>query len=86
MPVVTTQWIETTIGSLVTWVPHVYTQTFAGTPGQLPEPGNGEVGMGTLTGQVGVTKTVDAGAVETARDMWKKGAIAAGAVVVGLVV
>ena len=43
--------------------------------------------MGTLTGQVGVTKTVDAGAVETARDiMWKKGAIAAGAVVVGLVV
>lgn len=43
--------------------------------------------MGTLTGQVGVTKTVDAGAVETARGvMWKKGAMAAGAVVVGLVV
>ena len=43
--------------------------------------------MGTLTGQVGVTKTMDAGVVETARGvMWKKGAMAAGAVVVGLVV
>ena len=43
--------------------------------------------MGTLTGQVGVTKTVDAGAVETARGMmWKNGVIAAGAMVVGLVV
>lgn len=86
-PDVTTQWVEATIGSVVTWVPHVYTQTFAATPGQLPEPGEGEVGMGTLTGQVGVTKTVNAGAVETARGMmWKNGAIAAGAMVVGLVV
>ncbi|OCL12044.1 hypothetical protein AOQ84DRAFT_166785 [Glonium stellatum] len=86
-PVVSTQWVETTIGGVVTWVAHVYTQTFAAVPSQLPEPGKGEIGMGTLTGQVGVTKTVDAGAVETGRSvMWKKGAIAAGAVVVGLVV
>ncbi|WPH01925.1 Hypothetical protein R9X50_00477900 [Acrodontium crateriforme] len=32
-----------------TWTPDIYTQTFAAVPDQLPGPGVGSIGLGTLT-------------------------------------
>ncbi|KAF2396838.1 hypothetical protein EJ06DRAFT_567446 [Trichodelitschia bisporula] len=58
VPPVTTQWLETTIGAITTWVPITYTQTFGGVVDQWEGPAPGSIGMGTITGQVGVVKTV----------------------------
>jgi hypothetical protein len=55
-PSVTTQWVESTIASTTTWVEIIYTQTFASFPGQLPLPGAGSIGYGTLTATGGKTK------------------------------
>jgi hypothetical protein len=85
-PVVSTQWVETIIAGVRTWVEVIYTQTFAKVPDQLPTMIlEGHIGMGTLTGQIGVTKTVQAGAMATAvMDGWVRNAVAAGVVAVGL--
>ncbi|OCK80409.1 hypothetical protein K432DRAFT_297765, partial [Lepidopterella palustris CBS 459.81] len=80
---ITTQWVESVINGVATWIEIIYTQTFAAVPEQLATAGKGEIGMGTLTGQVGVTKTYGGGgaAVETGR-VWARGVVVAGAVVV----
>ncbi|KAG9528807.1 hypothetical protein E4T50_13238 [Aureobasidium sp. EXF-12298] len=38
------------------WVQVFYTQTFPSAPGQLTTAGAGEIGLGTITGEVGVAK------------------------------
>lgn len=35
----------------------IYTQKFAEVPSQAPAPGVGEIGLGTLKGEVGVVQT-----------------------------
>ncbi|KAF1815217.1 hypothetical protein P152DRAFT_471836 [Eremomyces bilateralis CBS 781.70] len=58
-PTETTDWLETTlVNGQKTWVPVVFTQTFAAVPDQWPGPAEGgSIGMGTLTGQIGVVRT-----------------------------
>ncbi|KAJ9618931.1 hypothetical protein H2203_008747 [Taxawa tesnikishii (nom. ined.)] len=60
VPTVTSWWQETTIGTRTTWVQVFYTQTFAKVPDQLPSAQAGSIGMGTLTGNVGVVRTAEA--------------------------
>lgn len=48
-PVATTQWIESAIGSSITYVEVMYTQTFASIPDQWQTAGTGTIGYGTLT-------------------------------------
>jgi len=50
-----TQWEE--VNGVEQQVAVVYTQTFAAVPEQWPGPSAGSVGLGTIQGQVGVTKT-----------------------------
>jgi len=38
-------------------IPVVYTQLFSAVPSQGPAPLSGQIGLGTLTGQVGAEKT-----------------------------
>ncbi|KAG9821355.1 hypothetical protein KCU98_g17367, partial [Aureobasidium melanogenum] len=38
------------------WVQVFYTQTFPSAPGQLTTAGAGEIGLGTITGEIGVAK------------------------------
>lgn len=45
---------------MTTWVQVIYTQTFAKVVSQGDAPGVGAVGMGTLTGEVGVLRTEQA--------------------------
>lgn len=44
----------------VYYAPVTYTQKFADVPDQWPEPSSGSIGLGTLTGKIGVTKTIEA--------------------------
>ncbi|KAL1999278.1 hypothetical protein VTN02DRAFT_4737 [Thermoascus thermophilus] len=44
----------------VYYAPVTYTQTFASVPDQWPQPSSGSIGLGTLTGKIGVTKTIEA--------------------------
>jgi hypothetical protein len=68
---ITVQWIETWIGGRTqTWVPRTVTFNTPALITQAPHPGKGEIGMGTLTGQVGVTKTVVAGGAPTRGVEW----------------
>ncbi|KAK4554344.1 hypothetical protein LTR86_008552 [Recurvomyces mirabilis] len=48
-PSITTQWIESTIGSSATYVQVIYTQQFSAVPDQLPTAVPGAIGLGTLT-------------------------------------
>lgn len=43
-------------------VPITYVQTFAAVPDQWPSPSSGAIGMGSLTGPVGVTSTINVNA------------------------
>lgn len=73
---VTVQWIETWIGGTSrTWLPHTITIHNEGLS-NAPLPGKGEVGMGTLTGKPGVTRTFIKGAAQTLGPDWI-GAVAA---------
>ncbi|KAK4995761.1 hypothetical protein LTR60_007884 [Cryomyces antarcticus] len=60
VPPITTAWLPTKIGTQVTYLPVVYTQTFVGVPSQGAGPLAGSVGMGTLTGTVGAVRTGEA--------------------------
>ncbi|KAJ9295204.1 hypothetical protein DTO271G3_6374 [Paecilomyces variotii] len=61
---VTTYWPETVLpNGKVTYLPVTYTQTFAAVPDQWPAPSSGSIGMGTLTGTIGATKTMKARSV-----------------------
>lgn len=83
---VTTQWVETHIGQATQWVPEIVTFYFE-TMSQAPLPGEGSIGMGTLTGEPGQTQTywtVVTAAATHAVDS-KPAAAAAAAVAVGVV-
>ncbi|KAI8932135.1 hypothetical protein NX059_011018 [Plenodomus lindquistii] len=83
----TVHWVETTIGGTYsTWVPVTNTVHFESrTPG--PPPGRGEIGLGTIKGEAGKTKTIYAGAAPTQAAVWMRGVAAAvGVGVVGIVV
>lgn len=56
---VTTITVNTVIGGVTKQVPKVYTQTF-GAALSAPAVSTGSVGMGTLTGRIGVVKTANA--------------------------
>ncbi|KAF2011268.1 hypothetical protein BU24DRAFT_495485 [Aaosphaeria arxii CBS 175.79] len=70
----TVQWVESHIGTTATtWYPQTVVMLFKATPGQGAAPGSGAIGMGTLTGEVGRTKTVVAGSAATAEvKVWGK--------------
>lgn len=53
---VTSEWVESTNSITTTWVEMVYTQTFASVVDQLTTAGAGNIGLGTITGTVGVVK------------------------------
>ena len=53
---VTTIQVETVVGGVTKTVPKVYTQTFGGA-GAAPSVSSGSIGMGTLTGKIGVVNT-----------------------------
>ena len=48
------------IGGVTQQVPFVFTQKFSSFPSQGPTPAKGEIGMGTLTGKIGVVNTAAA--------------------------
>lgn len=49
-PTITTDWRPTVLpNKQTTWYPDIYTQTFPKIPGQLPSPGVGSIGYGTLS-------------------------------------
>lgn len=54
---VTTYYANSYINGVATRVAVVYTQTFAAIPDQWPTYTAGEIGLGTLTGTIGVVKT-----------------------------
>lgn len=84
---VSVQWIETWIGGTSrTWLPHTFTFHFA-TRSPDPPPGKGQIGMGTIKGEAGHTKTIMIGAAPTQAVDWVKGVAAvAGAGIFGLMV
>ncbi|KAI9824995.1 MAG: hypothetical protein M1819_000624 [Sarea resinae] len=59
----TTMWVQTEISpGVTTYVSIIFSQTFASVPSQAPTAKAGAVGMGTLTGKIGVVKTESASA------------------------
>lgn len=70
-------------------VPVVYTQRFSAVPSQGPSASSGKIGLGTLTGSIGVVKTAEARKSGAGR-MWSGknvlGAGALGSIFVALVV
>jgi hypothetical protein len=82
------KWVETWIGGTSqTWVPR--TLLFHFEPmSPAPQPGEGVIGMGTLTGKPGQTKTFYMlAAAPTPTAVWLRGVVAAvGAGAVGMVV
>jgi hypothetical protein len=75
---ITVQWIETWIGGTSrTWLPHTITLHNQAALETVPAPGKGQIGMGTITGRLGVTQTVIQGSAKTVGPEWKLGAMAA---------
>jgi hypothetical protein len=86
-PSITTQWVETVLANGVhTWVQVVYTQTFASVVSQGAQPGVGSIGMGTLTGQIGVLRTEQAKKANAAGRTKGTGTLGIGGVLGGSVV
>lgn len=57
-PTLSTDWVETSLaGGGVTWVPVIYTQTFPSVYEAWPTAASGEIGLGTISGTVGVVRT-----------------------------
>ncbi len=54
---VTTYYINSMKDGSAVQVPVVYTQTFVAVPDQWSSPTSGEIGLGTITGTIGVVKT-----------------------------
>jgi len=54
-------WPETVLpNGQTTWLPVVFSQSFASVPDQGASAGAGSIGMGTLTGTTGAVKTAEA--------------------------
>jgi hypothetical protein len=67
----TVQWVETWIGGTVqTWVPKTITFDGVVHATQAPSPGIGHIGMGTLTGELGITRTVIMGSAPSMSAGW----------------
>jgi hypothetical protein len=57
-PTITTDWVQTSLpGGGFTYVPLIYTQTFPSVYESFPSPASGEIGLGTISGTVGVVRT-----------------------------
>ncbi|RMZ88694.1 hypothetical protein DV736_g4080, partial [Chaetothyriales sp. CBS 134916] len=56
-PVTTYNINSYTTGGQIVPATVVYTQTFADVPDQWPSPSAGTIGLGTITGQVGILRT-----------------------------
>ena len=75
------------MGTVQTWVPKTITFHFEPVMSQAPLPGKGEIGMGTLTGVPGKTKTIVVGAAPTHAAGWMRGVAAAvGVGIVGVMI
>lgn len=72
------------IGSSTTWVEVIYTQTFASVPEQWATAGSGTIGLGTITGEVGVVKDEKSGGSVLAPGTLFTGSLAALGVAVGM--
>ncbi len=78
VPFYTVIWAETFIGGTYsTWWPHTISLDFKPAQTHAPLPGVGEIGMGTLTGKTGVTRTIVVGAAPTHGAGWATGLAAA---------
>lgn len=84
---VSVQWVETWVGGTSqTWVPVTVSFRFT-VEATAAGPGKGQIGMGTLTGDTGKTKTFVLGAAPTQTAAWARGVVAAvGVGLAGLVV
>ncbi|KAH4989758.1 hypothetical protein HBI76_073280 [Parastagonospora nodorum] len=73
----TTKWVETWVGGTYsTWTPTVITVIHK-TPAPAPPLWHGEIGMGSLTGETGITQTVFLGAAPSQAAGWARGIVAA---------
>jgi hypothetical protein len=88
VPFYTVVWAETWIGGTYsTWWPYTVSLDFKPVQSHAPLPGVGEIGMGTLTGKTGVTRTIVVNAAPTQATGWAKGlAAAVGVGMAGMVV
>ena len=65
------QWVETWIGGTSqTWVPQTLTFGGQGYTTHAPSPGKGQIGMGTLKGETGVTRLVVVGSAPAVCAGW----------------
>ncbi|RMZ77428.1 hypothetical protein DV738_g4416, partial [Chaetothyriales sp. CBS 135597] len=60
VPPVTTYYIQSFKGTSVIYATVAYTQTFPAVPDQWPSPSAGTIGLGTISGEVGVVRTTSA--------------------------
>ncbi|KAL8830069.1 MAG: hypothetical protein Q9191_001641 [Dirinaria sp. TL-2023a] len=60
VPSITTFYQQTVVNGVSKQVAIVYTQKFSSVPSEGPTPKQGEIGLGTLTGKVGVVRTAEA--------------------------
>ncbi|RMD44975.1 hypothetical protein DV735_g55, partial [Chaetothyriales sp. CBS 134920] len=60
VPPATTYFIKSYSGTKVIYATVAYTQTFAAVPDQWPSPSAGTIGLGTISGEVGVVRTTSA--------------------------
>ncbi|GAB7347085.1 hypothetical protein MBLNU459_g3216t1 [Dothideomycetes sp. NU459] len=81
---VNTAWVETTIGSSTTYIEVIYTQTFASVPDQMTTAGVGTIGLGTITGTVGVVKESKNGGAVLAPGTLLTASLAAVGVAIGM--
>ncbi|KAJ9665674.1 hypothetical protein H2201_004158 [Coniosporium apollinis] len=88
-PFITSWWAATVLpDGATTWVQLVFTQTYNVVPEQLPTPNKGVIGMGTLTGEVGVVRTSVPKYQNSGERMggsWRGVVVGAGVAVVGVV-
>lgn len=54
---VTTVQVFSVVAGVTKQVPVLYSQKFSSIPSQGPTPAKGEIGLGTLTGKIGVVNT-----------------------------
>ena len=81
------QWVETwPVSTSRTWVPKTLTIHFDHAQTLAPEPGKGVIGLGTIVGELGVTKTVVLGAAPTRTVQWARGAMVVAGLGLGFVV
>lgn len=84
---VTTEWLETTINGVPTYLPFAYTQTYASVPDQLPSAASGSIGLGDSSSAKATTaadKSSSAAARSSGKDAWVVAGLSLAGVVVGM--